>query len=155
MIVGDGEVREELQASLSISVRTFQHTGKVAPGEVPGWLTQMDIAVAPYPVAEDFYFSPLKILEYMAAGIPVVASAVGDLPSLVEHERTGILVPPGDADALGQALLHLARHPPATPVGGTSPCAGGRPVHVAWRGRRILGHASTAAARSDSLEGVA
>ena len=97
---------------MSVSARpSLQLTGKVAPHEVPGWLARMDIAVAPYPADRDFYFSPLKILEYMAAGLPVVASAVGDIPAVVQHERTGILVPPGDIDALSDAMLRLARHP--------------------------------------------
>jgi glycosyltransferase involved in cell wall biosynthesis len=71
----------------------------------------MDVGVAPYPDMEDFYFSPLKILEYMAAGKPTVASRVGDLPMLVNDEVRGILVPPGDAAALEAALFRLMSNP--------------------------------------------
>ena len=81
----------------------------------PAQLARMDVAVAPYPPLENFYFSPLKVYEYLAAGLPVVASDVGPLP--------GLLVPPcGDpAGAVYPAgsILHLAdavsrlRHAPA------------------------------------------
>lgn len=55
--------------------------------------------------------SPLVTLEAMAAGVPVVASAVGGIPDQVRHDREGLLIPPGDTDALGDALLDLLRDP--------------------------------------------
>jgi len=67
----------------------------------------MDVGVAPYPPIEGFYFSPLKVLEYMAAGRPTVASRVGDIRELVNDGVEGTLVPPGDARALQAALLKL------------------------------------------------
>lgn len=50
-------------------------------------------------------------LEWMAAGRPLIASAVGGLPELVEHGRTGLLVPPGDARALAEAIESLLADP--------------------------------------------
>src|SRR5690606_35992876 len=87
--------------------------GAVEPAEVPAWLARMDIAVAPYHGDQPFYFSPLKIYEYMAAGLPVVASDVGDLAALVRHGETGLLCPPGDPPALAAALARLAGDPAA------------------------------------------
>jgi glycosyltransferase involved in cell wall biosynthesis len=48
----------------------------------------------------------------MAAGVPVVASAVGGIPDQIRHDKEGLLVPPGDTDALSNALLALLRDPP-------------------------------------------
>jgi glycosyltransferase involved in cell wall biosynthesis len=79
----------------------------VAHEDVPRYLRAMDIAVAPYPALEPFYFSPLKLLEYMAAGRAIVASAVGQIPELVQDGETALLVPPGDASRLGDAILRL------------------------------------------------
>jgi glycosyltransferase involved in cell wall biosynthesis len=55
--------------------------------------------------------APLVVLEAMAAGIPVVASAVGGIPDQIRHEKEGLLVPPGDSTAFGDALLGLLRNP--------------------------------------------
>ena len=67
---------------------------------MPACLAAADIGVAPFdvdahaPLALGFYWSPLKIFEYMAAGLPVVAPAVDRIPSLVAHEREGLLYNP-------------------------------------------------------------
>jgi glycosyltransferase involved in cell wall biosynthesis len=71
----------------------------------------MDAAVAPYPDLTPFYFSPLKVFEYMAAGLPVVASRVGQLSSLIEDGWNGLLCPPGDPAALAASLDRLRQDP--------------------------------------------
>ncbi len=53
----------------------------------------------------------LVFLEAQAAGLPIVASRVSAVPEVVEDERTGLLVPPGDPEALSLALVRLAREP--------------------------------------------
>lgn len=103
LVVGEGPKREKLEA--------VRFAGRVAFDEVPGWLASMDVGVAPYPSMEHFYFSPLKVFEYMAAGLPVVASRLGQLAELIEDGVTGILCPPGDAAALAEALDRLRRDP--------------------------------------------
>jgi len=114
LIVGDGPelsrlVHQVAERGLGSSV---DWVGAVGPEKIPDWLAAMDVAVAPYPNLQRFYFSPLKVLEYMAAGLPVIASRIGQIEELIEHGATGWLVPPGDVSALATALLQLR----ATPV---------------------------------------
>jgi glycosyltransferase involved in cell wall biosynthesis/GT2 family glycosyltransferase len=75
--------------------------GAFAEGEQRRVLSTIDLLVLPSVWWEN---SPLTVLEALAAGIPVVASAIGGLPEIVAHGDTGLLVPPADALALRQAL---------------------------------------------------
>jgi glycosyltransferase involved in cell wall biosynthesis len=56
--------------------------------------------------------SPLVLLEAMATGLPIIATAVGGIPETIEHENTGLLVPPADHVALADALISLVSNPP-------------------------------------------
>jgi glycosyltransferase involved in cell wall biosynthesis len=109
VIVGDGPERDRTVAHLMSHdlLGATDSPGLVAPDEVPAWLACMDVAVAPYPDLEGFYFSPLKVLEYMAAGIPVVASRIGQLASLIQDDVNGLLCPPADVDTLAARLERL------------------------------------------------
>ena len=113
LIVGDGPERKNLMADLAR--RRLEEaavlTGAVPPTEVPALLASMDVAVAPYPPLEQFYFSPLKVYEYMAAGLAVVASRIGQLEKLIEPQADGLLVAPGNAAELALALDWLAQNP--------------------------------------------
>jgi glycosyltransferase involved in cell wall biosynthesis len=107
LVVGDGPLREEL---LDLS----EHLGVSERVRFLGYRTDsralmehMDVLVVPS-LTEG---SPLIVLEAMAASVPVVASAVGGIPDQVRHGREGILVPPDDPDALGEALGALLRDP--------------------------------------------
>jgi glycosyltransferase involved in cell wall biosynthesis len=75
--------------------------------DVPDLLNAMDIFVLPS-YSEGV---SLALLEAMAAGKPVIATAVGGLPEVVEHEKTGLLIPPRDAGALAAALTRLLADP--------------------------------------------
>jgi len=57
---------------------------------------------------------PFSLLEGMACGKPVVASAIGGIPELVENGISGYLVPPGDSDAIAQALICVLEDPSRT-----------------------------------------
>jgi glycosyltransferase involved in cell wall biosynthesis len=113
LVVGDGPGREGLERDLDArGVRgSALLVGAVAPEEVPGLLRSMDAGVAPYPGVPGFYFSPLKVYEYMAAGLAVVASRVGQLAGLIRPGDNGLLCPPGDAAALAEALVLLHERP--------------------------------------------
>ena len=58
-----------------------------------------------------FEILPMAVLEAMAHGLPIIASAVGGIPELVVNGHTGILVPPADADQLAAAILTLLADP--------------------------------------------
>ena len=113
LIVGDGPERARLtkiaqEAGLADAVL---FAGAIPHEEVPSMVAQMHVGLAPYGAEGEFYFSPLKLYEYMAAGLAVVASRVGHLPDVVSEGRTGLLTPPGDAAALAAALARLAASP--------------------------------------------
>jgi glycosyltransferase involved in cell wall biosynthesis len=113
LVVGDGPLRQQvdgLVAALGIEARV-ERTGAVVPSDIPVHLARMDVATAPYPLLTDPYFSPLKVYEYMAAGLPVVASAVGQVVDVVGDGQVGALVPPGDVAALTAALAALRADP--------------------------------------------
>ena len=111
-IMGDGPMRAELDdlaRSLGIDV---DFRGAVAPDAIPQHMAGTAIGVAPYPAMDtdsDQYFSPLKVYEYMAAGLPVVASRVGQLPEIMGE--SAYLVPPSDPEALAEALDALVANP--------------------------------------------
>jgi ATP-binding cassette subfamily B protein len=113
LIVGDGPGRESLTATLATRglLEVAHFTGAVDPSAIPSWLRSMDVAVAPYPQLDNFYFSPLKVYEYMAAGLPVVASQIGQLATLIDDGVNGLLCPAGDASALAAALARLRADP--------------------------------------------
>ncbi|WP_166821763.1 glycosyltransferase family 4 protein [Brevibacterium limosum] len=107
-IVGHGpeaDVLEEQVRALGLSGRVRFH-GAVAPEAVPQALREFDIAVAPYPAGEN-YFSPLKVYEYLAAGLPVVASSVGAIPGVLGGTGAAILTDPADTASLTGALQQL------------------------------------------------
>lgn len=110
LVVGDGPMRERLErrlAAYGLSSAT-EFSGAIRPDEIPGWLHRMDAAVAPYPDDGETYFSPLKILEYLASGRPIVASRMGQIRSLIEHGVTGLLHEPGDCEVMAKHLVALA-----------------------------------------------
>lgn len=111
LIVGDGPEREELVRDLAArGLSGSSHLcGAVPPADIPGWMASMDAAVAPYPPTESFYFSPLKIFEYMAAGLPVAASRIGQIEAIIRDGENGLLLPPGDVEALAAALERLCK----------------------------------------------
>jgi glycosyltransferase involved in cell wall biosynthesis len=109
LLVGDGPMRADLEAEtrrLGLQ-EAVTFVGNVSHEEVPRYLGLMDVAVAPYPVVEDFYFSPLKLFEYMAGGRAVVASRIGQVAEVITDGLTGLLYQPGDQEALIACIRRL------------------------------------------------
>lgn len=107
LLVGDGPARDRLRSLATELGLQGQVMFAGMRDDVASVLPMMDIFVCPS-LYEGF---GIAIVEAMAAGRPVVASAVGGIPEIVVHEDTGLLVPPGDAAALAGALATLLTHP--------------------------------------------
>jgi glycosyltransferase involved in cell wall biosynthesis len=108
-LIGDGPERARLAAEAARLGLTGAVTfaGTRAQDEVAAALAQTDIFVLPS-FAEGV---PVVLMEAMASRLPVVATAIAGVPELVEHGVAGLLVPPGDALALEQALKRLLGDP--------------------------------------------
>lgn len=116
-IVGDGPRKGELQ-ELTAACGLSQHVEFLGHcDDVPSVLAAADAFVLPSR-SEAF---PNSVIEAMAAGLPVIANAVGGLLDLIDHNRTGLLVPPSDAAALTHALRFLIENPTrAAAIGDTA-----------------------------------
>jgi glycosyltransferase involved in cell wall biosynthesis len=107
LIVGDGEERAALEAAAQ-ALGLGHRVGFVSGGaDVPKLLGCADLFVLPS--MEDAL--PGVLAEAMASGLPIVASAVGGVPELIEHDGNGLLVPAGDAEALALACHQLLASP--------------------------------------------
>jgi glycosyltransferase involved in cell wall biosynthesis len=113
VLIGDGPERPAAERAAR-HVPGIVFTGAIPHRKIPAWLGAADIGVAPFdplrhaPLRLGFYWSPLKIYEYMAVGLPVVAPELPRLSRLVEHGSEGLLYDPGDPRALDRALVALA-----------------------------------------------
>jgi glycosyltransferase involved in cell wall biosynthesis len=112
-VVGDGPERAHLVDQLDRRGLTAHATvvGQVARHQVPAHLRDVDVTVAPYPRLDGFYFSPLKVFEYMAAGRPIVASRIGQIESVLSDHQTALLVEPGNPGELASAIDTLRIQP--------------------------------------------
>ena len=90
--------------------------GAVPHAEMPAHLAAADIGAAPFdpaahgPLSLGFYWSPLKIFEYMATGLPVVAPALDRIAALVQHGREGLLYTPPAGEGMAAAVEQLMDH---------------------------------------------
>ena len=107
LLVGDGPERAGLAEQAREAGVEAVFTGAIGHDDVPAHLAALDVAVAPYAPDDGFYFSPLKLAEYLAAARPVAAADVGDIRHCVRPGETGCLYPPGDASALAAAIREL------------------------------------------------
>jgi glycogen(starch) synthase len=99
-----GKTHAEYLLEFPLEVRSrISLLGRLPEEEVEGWLRRATIFVAPS-LYESF---GLVFLEAMRHGTPVIGTFAGGIPEIVEHERSGLLVPPGDAQALAAAILNL------------------------------------------------
>lgn len=113
LIVGDGPLRSWIEGYIYASdlADSVTVTGWMDHAALPNLIKRFDVAVAPYPALSDFYFSPLKLFEYMAVGAAIVATGIGQISELIANGRTGLLVAPGDTAGLAEGILRFYHNP--------------------------------------------
>jgi glycosyltransferase involved in cell wall biosynthesis len=105
VFVGDGELRPTLEQE----VKALGLTRQIL---FAGWQTVMPVVYADLDLLVLSSLNegtPVTVIEALAAGTPVVATAVGGVPDVIVDQKTGVLVPSGDVEALAQAVVRLLR----------------------------------------------
>lgn len=103
LIVGDGPARRDVEAALAPLRRRTTFVGLREGDHLAPMLAAADLFV--WPAVNEAY--GMALLEAQAAGLPVVAGASGGVGNIVAHDKTGLLVPVGDADAFANAVETL------------------------------------------------
>jgi glycosyltransferase involved in cell wall biosynthesis len=111
ILAGDGEERDHLMADrarLGLQERV-RLPGAASRDQIFAWMREARVLVAPCVVARDGNRDalPTVILEALGLGLPVVATPVGGIPEIIESGKEGLLVAPGDPEALSGAIQHL------------------------------------------------
>jgi glycosyltransferase involved in cell wall biosynthesis len=112
LIVGDGPYRSSLEgriAELGISA-CVRITGRLPHEKVPEYVSLFDVAVSP---RATFYASPMKVIEYMALGKPVVVPRTPNFLDIIDEGVNGVTFEDGSAAALEKALADLSDSPGA------------------------------------------
>jgi glycosyltransferase involved in cell wall biosynthesis len=104
--VGGGHLLPEVKRGVGSSFPRAVFTDGVAHDEVYAFLAASDAALIPW---HHSFTSPLKLFEYMAAGLPVVAADVGGIAEVLRHGENGLPFRLGDGPAMAQAMLQLIR----------------------------------------------
>lgn len=99
----------EIARRFQVPEHRLEFGDRVHNSQVPYWIKTFDLAVAPYPNIEHYayFMSPLKLFEYMAAGVPIVASDLPAIREILRHQENAWLVPPGDPIRLADSIKIL------------------------------------------------
>jgi glycosyltransferase involved in cell wall biosynthesis len=104
ILTHDGPLRAEMERlAVELGLRNVEFRGRVSQRETPVLLDSVDI----YLTSSNIDCMPVSILECFACGLPFAATAAGGTAYLVDNERTGLLVPLDDHEALAAAALRL------------------------------------------------
>lgn len=118
LLVGDGPERAAAQQLAQAWAGHFTFTGAVAYEEVPALLAKGTLGVAPFNTASHpalrsagFFWSPLKVYEYMAAGLPVITTNIPPLNTIIRNGEEGALYPEGAVAALAATISRVLAAP--------------------------------------------
>ncbi len=116
VLIGDGLLHAEMRFALAAYEKAGDviFTGPLPREKVAEYLDASDILVSPHipmPDGSRFFGSPTKLFEYMAMGKGIVASRLDQLAEVLEHDRTALLVTPGNTEELAEAISRLALDP--------------------------------------------
>jgi glycosyltransferase involved in cell wall biosynthesis len=108
-IIGEGPERAALQAAISASKLEEKVCLLGAQTEIKKYLQRADVFIMPCVLDEsgDRDGIPTTLMEAMAMRVPVISTNISGIPELIQHEKTGLLVPPADAETLAQAICRL------------------------------------------------
>ena len=112
VLIGDGPEFERVKRAAT-GVDGVTLTGAIAHEAMPANLAACDIGVAPFdpaahaPLSLGFYWSPLKVFEYMASGLAVVVPRIERLSRIVRDGHEALIYDPGDVNGLADALARL------------------------------------------------
>ncbi|HEV2904724.1 MAG TPA: glycosyltransferase family 4 protein [Pyrinomonadaceae bacterium] len=116
LLLGSGALHahvEEILREAGAADRVLM-LGAVEHDRVPSLLDACDILVSPHvplDAGAEFFGSPTKLFEYMAMGKGIVASRLGQIGEVLQHEETALLVDPGNVEQLRDAILRLTKSP--------------------------------------------
>ena len=113
LLVGDGPERNRVEQYAREQGVTVVTTGTVSHPDLPAHLAAMDVGLVLTGRDAVFHYSPLKLAEYLAAGLAVIAPAVSQIEARLTDGVDARLVPPGDTVALAHALHDLHDDPDA------------------------------------------
>ncbi len=110
VLIGDGIMRGRCEAQVEkCGLRDrVEFTGWLSQQAMIERLRQAHVGLAPYLEINNFYFEPVKIYDYMAAGLPTIASAQGQVGNMIEAEVSGILFEAGNEKALQDEMVRLS-----------------------------------------------
>ena len=104
VLVGEGILQKSLETQAkSLGIDRQAHFLGLRT-EIPDVLGAMDVFV----LSSDYEGNPLSVMEAMAAGLPIVSTAAGGVPNLLENGKEGLIVQPGDVDGLSSAMTFLS-----------------------------------------------
>ncbi|HPR65251.1 MAG TPA: glycosyltransferase family 4 protein [Thermoanaerobaculia bacterium] len=103
VIAGEGPLRQEIE-NLAGKNPSIRYRGKVPGSVITDILYESHVLVLPSIWRENH---PLVLVEAAMAGVPLIASSIGGIPEMVLDGKSGILVPPGNAQALSEAMIRL------------------------------------------------